>query len=92
MVGHVNPDIHTPHLDKLAAGGIRFDRAYCTQPVCGPARASMFTGLFPAASGSWGNSIPLSDNVRTIGKRLSDNGITAGYIGKCILTVVIILV
>ena len=82
MLGCVNPDISTPNLDRLAAGGIRYDRAYTCQPVCGPARASIFTGLFPAASGCWGNSIPLSENVKTIGQRLRDNGIRAGYIGK----------
>ena len=77
-----NPDMQTPSLDELAAQGIRFDRAYTCQPVCGPARAALFTGLWPHSAGSWGNSIPLGDNVKTIGQRLRDNGIHTAYIGK----------
>ena len=44
--------LSTPNLDALAADGIRFERAYTTQPVCGPARAGLFTGTFPAWNGS----------------------------------------
>src|SRR5688572_14122000 len=38
----------TPHLDRMAAEGVRFARAYSTAPVCSPARASLYTGLHPA--------------------------------------------
>ncbi len=38
----------TPHLDRLAAEGVRFARAYATAPVCSPSRASLYTGLHPA--------------------------------------------
>lgn len=37
-----NPDMHTPNLDRLAEQGIRFDKAYTTQPLCQPARAGIF--------------------------------------------------
>lgn len=48
MVGcYGNPDMETPNLDRLAEEGIRFDRAYTTQPVCQPARAGLFTGVYP---------------------------------------------
>lgn len=40
----------TPFLDSLATGGVWFNRAYTTMPVCGPARVSMFTGRYPGAS------------------------------------------
>ena len=40
-------DNHTPNLDRLAKKGIRFTRAYCQYPVCGPSRASMMSGLYP---------------------------------------------
>ena len=59
--------LSTPNLDALAADGIRFERAYTTQPVCGPARAGLFTGTFPAWNGSWANGMALGDNVKTIG-------------------------
>jgi uncharacterized sulfatase len=77
-----NPDMKTPALDRLAAGGVRFERAYCCQPVCGPARAALFTGTYPHSNGSWGNSMALGDNVKTVGQRLRDNGVQAAYIGK----------
>jgi len=48
-----DPLARTPNLDKLAARGVRFDRAYCTYPLCGPSRNSMLTGLYPN-SGSAG--------------------------------------
>lgn len=41
----------TPNLDKLAAEGTRFSRAYCNSPVCTPSRQSFFTGLLPHAAG-----------------------------------------
>jgi len=72
----------TPNLDKLAAEGIRFDRAYTCQPVCGPARSALFTGTFPHSNGAVTNCIAMYDNVKTIGQRLTDNGIHCGYIGK----------
>ena len=67
--------LSTPCLDALAADGVRFERAYTTQPVCGPARAGLFTGTYPSWNGSWANGMALGDNVKTIGQRLSDNGI-----------------
>jgi uncharacterized sulfatase len=76
------PEMHTPHLDQLARQGMRFERAYTCQPVCGPARAALFTGTWPHSNGSWANLLPLGSNVRTIGQRLQEQGIHTAYIGK----------
>lgn len=77
-----NPELRTPRLDRLAAEGIRFDRAYTCQPVCGPARAALFTGQFPHTVGSWANCMPLGDITRTISQRLHATGVHTAYIGK----------
>lgn len=83
MIGcYGNNGMHTPHLDRLAQQGVRFERAYTCQPVCGPARSAIFTGTYPHSNSSWGNSMPLGDNVKTIGQRLHDQGIQTAYIGK----------
>ncbi|MEM6281684.1 MAG: sulfatase-like hydrolase/transferase [Chloroflexota bacterium] len=46
-----NREIHTPTLDHLAATGVQMENAFTPSPVCSPARASFFTGLFPSQHG-----------------------------------------
>lgn len=53
FMGH--PDIQTPHLDKLASSGLRFDRGYVAVPLCRPSLASIATGRFPVTHGIMGN-------------------------------------
>jgi len=53
FMGH--PDIKTPHLDKLAANSLRFDRGYVASSLCRPSLASMVTGRFPAQNGITAN-------------------------------------
>ncbi len=74
--------LQTPRLDALAAQGVRFDQAHTTCPVCTPARAALFTGSFPHSNGAMGNEIPLAWNAKTLGQRLGDAGVLAGYTGK----------
>jgi len=47
--------LHTPHLDRLAAEGTRFDHAVCANPVCVPSRMSMATGIMPGRMGAFDN-------------------------------------
>ncbi len=51
-----NTVCQTPHLDRLAASAVSFDRAYCQYPVCGPSRASFMSGLYPARTRMLRNS------------------------------------
>lgn len=83
MVGAYGDErMQTPNLDKLSSEGLRYENAYSCQPVCGPARSAIFSGTFPHSNGVTTNSMPLGDNVKTLGQRLSDNGVKACYIGK----------
>ncbi len=54
--GH--PDVKTPNIDKLAARGVLFTRAYCAAPACNPSRAALLTGVRPYTSGVYHNSQP----------------------------------
>lgn len=80
--------VSTPALDRLAAGGTRFTRAYCSDPVCVPSRFSMFTGRMPSAIGMRGNGgpnlLPLSEeHERTgLGHLLRGAGYETWYGGK----------
>jgi iduronate 2-sulfatase len=75
----------TPHIDRLAARGTTFRRAYCTYPLCGPSRNSMLTGLYPNSTGILQNQQIFR---QTIPKHLSlphlfrNNGYFAARIGK----------
>lgn len=59
-----NSDLHTPAMDRLAETGIRFNRSYCSHPLCGPSRASFITGLYPHQNGVIGNKIPLNPDLK----------------------------
>jgi arylsulfatase A-like enzyme len=77
-----NPMNLTPNLDQMASRGVLFRSAICNQPVCAPARASMFTGQYPSRHGVWRNAIPLPQNSVTLASTLRAAGYTANYIGK----------
>ncbi|MGH2352627.1 MAG: sulfatase-like hydrolase/transferase, partial [Chloroflexota bacterium] len=77
-----NPTIRTPNVDRLAAEGVLFEQAYCTQPVCSPSRASVLTGLYPHRHGVLQNNIPLPAEAPTLAERLRPAGYICGYVGK----------
>ncbi len=56
LSGYQHSQCHTPHLDRLAARGLLFERAYCQYPVCGPSRASLLCGQYPSSLGTANNA------------------------------------
>jgi arylsulfatase A-like enzyme len=77
-----NPLNLTPNLDEMAQRGTMFTSAFCNQPVCAPARASMFTGQYPSKHGVWRNGIGLPESAVTLAGTLGQAGYSANYIGK----------
>ena len=82
------PDIKTPHIDRLAAGGTRFDRCYCPAPLCQPARASLLTGMLPLTHGVSDNGIDVPDDMidRGFGAQASALGYRTALLGKAHLS------
>ncbi|WP_323765756.1 alkaline phosphatase family protein [Marinovum sp.] len=78
--GH--PHLDTPNIDKLASKGVRFDRAYVQSPVCGPSRASTYTGRTVFSHGATWNRVPLPLGELTIGDYLRPQGMTTAVVGK----------
>lgn len=77
-----NPYVETPNLDRLAANGILFERAYCQTPVCTPSRASFLTGRYPSTTRCRANGQSIPSSERLISKVLSENGYYCALTGK----------
>jgi len=78
-----NSTVRTPHTDALAADGVRFEKAYAAQPLCGPQRCSWYTGLMPHQHGITFNLTDRSIRASTMmGRIFRDAGYATGYSGK----------
>ena len=79
-----NEDLKTPAMDSLAETGTRFEKAYCTFPLCTPSRGSIFTGLMPSELGIMKNDITIADKFKELemGHLFSANGYECVYGGK----------
>ncbi|MFC0389685.1 sulfatase-like hydrolase/transferase [Muricoccus vinaceus] len=78
--GH--PHLPTPHLDALAARGVRFAQAYVQSGICGPSRMSYYTGRYVSSHGATHNRVPLSVGEVTLGWHLREAGRTLALAGK----------
>ena len=79
---HGNPLELTPNFDRMAIEGTHVRYAFTCQPVCGPARASLQTGLYATQTGCFRNGIPLPPESATLAKYFNAAGYDTGYIGK----------
>lgn len=80
-----NKACNTPNIDKLASEGIRYSRAYSQYPVCGPSRASMMSGYYPSATGTYGY-VSGRENIgpdrKTWPQLFKDNGYYTARVSK----------
>ncbi|MCH2177315.1 MAG: sulfatase [Mariniblastus sp.] len=80
-----NSQVVTPNLERLCQLGVRFDRAYCQQPLCGPSRASIMTGLRPDTLDMHTLKHELrqkNPDVETLGQLFRNNGYFVARAGK----------
>lgn len=81
-------DLHTPHLDRLAAKGVRFTQMYSPSAICSASRAGLMTGRFPARAGVPGNvssaqGVPgMPSSEVTLAELMSSHGYATAHIGK----------
>ena len=72
----------TPAIDQLARDGMRFSHSFVANSICGPARATLLTGLHSHANGMTANNTPFRDELPTFAKALQRAGYQTAMIGK----------
>ncbi|MBI5693157.1 MAG: sulfatase [Verrucomicrobia bacterium] len=76
------PWLQTPHMDRLAAEGVRFRNAFVTLPLCAPSRAVFLTGRYNHLNGIANNRTPFPETSVTHATQLRAAGYTTAYVGK----------
>ncbi|MDF2715859.1 MAG: Arylsulfatase, partial [Paenibacillus sp.] len=77
-----NPDVRTPHLDRLASESICFKTAVSGLPLCCASRASLLTGQYPLTHGVFVNDVPIGQNAVSVAEAFAAGGYDTAYIGK----------
>ncbi len=79
-----DPVAKTPNIDRLAAGGVRFERAYCQYPLCNPTRSSVLSGRYPLSTGVLDNNtwLVLEPGEQILPRYFESNGYQAAEFGK----------
>ena len=75
-------EVQTPHIDQLASESVCFTSGYDSNPVCAPARHSIYSGLYSSEHGVVWNEMPLRDGIPTMIAHLNKAGYTTANIGK----------
>ncbi|MHC4756652.1 MAG: sulfatase family protein [Planctomycetota bacterium] len=78
------PDIPTPHMDSLAANGVKCTNSYITNPPCSPSRCCLMTGMYTQRFGKFGmaRGLPIPEDHPTLAEFMRDAGYVTGQIGK----------
>jgi arylsulfatase A-like enzyme len=79
---HGNPLRLTPNFDRMARRGTQVPHSFTAQPLCGPARSCMQTGLYATTTGCFRNGLPLPSSAKTLAHHFGEVGYRTGYIGK----------
>lgn len=80
-----NKACKTPNIDKLASEGVRYSKAYCQYPVCGPSRASFMSGYYPSATTTFGyvsGRENIGPNRKTWSQLFKENGYYTARVSK----------
>lgn len=77
----VNEEL-TPNLMKLADEGVLFENSFTCQPVCGPARSCLQSGVYPTETGCYTNAIALPRDITPLAEYFNNAGYQTAYIGK----------
>ena len=77
-----NADVKTPHIDQLAADGVRYDNSFCPFPVCTPSRYSLLCGQYVHEHRGWNNHSTLAPAIATFPKLLRTAGYRTKAVGK----------
>ncbi len=79
-----DPVARTPNIDRLAARGVRFERAYCQYPLCNPTRSSVLSGRYPVNTGVLDNNtwLPLREGESILPRYFERNGYATAEFGK----------
>ena len=77
-----NAIIRAPNIDRLAAEGVRFDRAFCQGPLCMPARWSLLTGRYVRDHGVFENDWDMTQDIPNLAQHLQQAGYYTSCIGK----------
>src|SRR5919202_691479 len=78
---HGNPLDLTPNFDRVARRGTHLYNTFTPQPVCGPARSCLQTGMYATTTGCFRNGIPLPEGAKTLAHHFREAGYHTGYIG-----------
>ncbi|MEZ4865275.1 MAG: sulfatase-like hydrolase/transferase [Caldilineaceae bacterium] len=79
---HGNPLDLTPNFDRMAQQGTDVHYSFTCQPVCGPARSCLQTGMYATQTEVWKNSRTLATDAVTLARCFGQAGYATGYIGK----------